>query len=238
MLINDSYGRNLVFNKKFLLTHLIHGAMAVCLLLPASMNLLAEGDVISFHGKDPTSEDLINAFTGGTSQQTPEGLIPEGNTRGDVNFRGITLKEHKAQPAMTAPAASQPTMTGSTMASSACKAGVHSVAVNIRFKTNSSQVNHQDAALMKQIADAMNSPQLMNCYFAVEGHTDAVGEDQYNLWLSKARADSVKQLLAQHNVEQERMIVVGKGESELLNIENPRAAENRRVQFKVINPAR
>ena len=191
-----------------------------------SMNVLAEGDVIYFKDKGASSEELINAFTKGNKTENLD--ADKGNPPGEVRYRGITLKRQKKEE----PAPSV------QMSGDACMAGKHSVAVNIRFASNSSKVKQKDTAFMKQIADAMNSPQLVNCFFVVEGHTDSIGEEPYNLWLSQARANAVKTHLARHNVNSERLIVVGKGESELINTQNPQAAENRRVQFKVINPTK
>jgi len=120
-------------------------------------------------------------------------------------------------------------------AADTCMAGAQSVAVNIRFQSNSSSIKSQDDQMLRKIAQAMNTPQLQKCFFVIEGHTDAVGEAYYNLWLSQKRAGSVKNQLRQYNVSNDRMIVVGKGEDELLNYNNPNASENRRVVFRVIN---
>jgi OmpA-OmpF porin, OOP family len=67
----------------------------------------------------------------------------------------------------------------------------------------------------------------------IEGHTDAVGSPQYNKRLSMRRAAAVKKyLVASHGVNATLLKAVGKGQSEPLNAENPRADENRRVQFR------
>lgn len=67
----------------------------------------------------------------------------------------------------------------------------------------------------------------------VEGHTDAVGDDAYNLGLSKARARAVRDYLVQHHgIEASRLKTVGYGEGRPVEGADPRAAVNRRVQFR------
>lgn len=67
----------------------------------------------------------------------------------------------------------------------------------------------------------------------VEGHTDAVGTDAYNLELSRARAQAVRDyLVQQHGIEATRLKTAGLGEERPIEGTDPYAAENRRVQFR------
>lgn len=67
----------------------------------------------------------------------------------------------------------------------------------------------------------------------VEGHTDAVGDDDYNLELSRARARAVRDYLVQHHgIEASRLKTVGYGEGRPVEGADPYAAVNRRVQFR------
>lgn len=67
----------------------------------------------------------------------------------------------------------------------------------------------------------------------VEGHTDAVGSDAYNLELSRARARAVRDYLVQrHGIDATRLKTVGYGESRPVEDADPYAAVNRRVQFR------
>ncbi len=69
----------------------------------------------------------------------------------------------------------------------------------------------------------------------IEGHTDSRGSESYNLQLSQARADAVRQYFIDHGVEPERLVAVGYGESRPLDPAQTRAAyaKNRRVDFFV-----
>jgi outer membrane protein OmpA-like peptidoglycan-associated protein len=65
----------------------------------------------------------------------------------------------------------------------------------------------------------------------IEGHTDALGSDDYNLELSKRRAVAVAgYLVEQIGIDPDRLVVAGKGKSEPLT-RDPFDPHNRRVQF-------
>ncbi len=72
-----------------------------------------------------------------------------------------------------------------------------------------------------------------NSIVTVEGHTDAVGSDAYNLELSRSRARAVRDYLVQrHGIDGARLKTVGYGEARLVEAADPTAAVNRRVQFR------
>ena len=65
----------------------------------------------------------------------------------------------------------------------------------------------------------------------VEGHTDALGSDAYNLDLSQRRAAAVANYLVdRQGIEATRLVVLGMGEGAPL-VENGYDPRNRRVQF-------
>jgi outer membrane protein OmpA-like peptidoglycan-associated protein len=67
----------------------------------------------------------------------------------------------------------------------------------------------------------------------IEGYASADGDDDYNLELSVKRAEAVRDLLIDLGVAEERLEVIGLGEtSPIGNNDSPEGrAENRRVQF-------
>jgi OOP family OmpA-OmpF porin len=70
---------------------------------------------------------------------------------------------------------------------------------------------------------------------SVEGHTDSVGSDEYNLKLSLRRAAAVKAFLAKEGVAEGRLSTRGFGESQPVasNDTGDGRAQNRRVELKV-----
>ena len=66
----------------------------------------------------------------------------------------------------------------------------------------------------------------------IEGHTDALGTPEYNLQLSRRRAEAVKHyLVAAHGLAAQRLKTVGYGEGRPIDGDAARP-ENRRVQFR------
>jgi outer membrane protein OmpA-like peptidoglycan-associated protein len=73
--------------------------------------------------------------------------------------------------------------------------------------------------------------------FMIEGHTDAVGSDAYNLALSRQRAESVRRALLEYYViAPQNLAIVGLGER-YLKIPTPDPEqENRRVSLRRVTP--
>jgi outer membrane protein OmpA-like peptidoglycan-associated protein len=71
----------------------------------------------------------------------------------------------------------------------------------------------------------------------IEGHTDSVGKDDYNLALSQKRADSVKARLVGDGIEAGRITTVGYGKKFPVASNDTKAgkAQNRRVDVVVLN---
>lgn len=73
-------------------------------------------------------------------------------------------------------------------------------------------------------------------HWKIEGHTDAVGSESYNMQLSRERANSVVQYLVDKGVDRDRLELVPKGESDPIatNDTQEGRAMNRRVEIKLI----
>jgi outer membrane protein OmpA-like peptidoglycan-associated protein len=71
---------------------------------------------------------------------------------------------------------------------------------------------------------------------SVEGHTDPIGSESYNLELSRRRADSVvRYLVTRHNIPVYRIFMLGFGKQNLVAEGRGREerAKNRRVEVKL-----
>ena len=106
-----------------------------------------------------------------------------------------------------------------------------SLSLLIQFDFNSARVRPESQQALANLSVALQSPELRNSTFALEGHTDAKGSADYNLRLSALRAQAVRDYLMGRGVEQGRLQASGKGASELANLEQPFAPENRRVRI-------
>lgn len=110
-------------------------------------------------------------------------------------------------------------------------------ALQIQFEFDSVEIKPKSVVIIERLAQALMSPDAGVEPVLIEGHTDAIGDESYNLDLSKRRAQSIREYLVNiYKIETERLYIDGLGESELLTPELPKAAVNRRVQIKRFNP--
>lgn len=105
------------------------------------------------------------------------------------------------------------------------------VTQNIFFDVNSDVIRPNSYAILKQIAESIQS---IDGNIKIVGHTDSDGKDTDNLVLSQKRAESVKRALVnEFGIDANKLSTEGKGESVPLN-KNTNAlekAQNRRVEF-------
>lgn len=105
---------------------------------------------------------------------------------------------------------------------------------NITFATDSYMVRDDFAPVLDSVAEVLKEYE--STMIQVGGHTDSTGSHNYNMLLSKQRAQSVSDLLAGFGVEAVRMDVVGFGETQPVASNNSDAgrAANRRVELILI----
>ena len=106
-----------------------------------------------------------------------------------------------------------------------------SLSMAIRFDFDSARLRPEGAAVLDRLAAALQTSDLKDSRFLIEGHTDAKGDAAYNLQLSQQRADEVRRYLQAHGVGEPRLSAVGRGAQEPVNRAQPLAAENRRVRI-------
>jgi outer membrane protein OmpA-like peptidoglycan-associated protein len=94
------------------------------------------------------------------------------------------------------------------------------------FGTNKTRIG--PAAQRRLRANAQWLAQNPNATITIEGHTDTVGDEAYNMDLSERRANVARELLIGFGVDDSRINVVPKGEQEPA-YEPGTAAKNRRI---------
>ena len=110
-----------------------------------------------------------------------------------------------------------------------------SASLLLTFETNSADLSKAARDSLDTVGRALKSDRLAEFKFDIEGHADPRGGPDLNQHLSQARADAVRQYLVQnHQVGEQRLKAIGKGDTELLNEKNPVAPENRRVTIKTV----
>lgn len=111
-------------------------------------------------------------------------------------------------------------------------ANLTQLVVDIEFEYDSTAIVPNSYRTLGAIADALHHPLLARYSFLVVGHTDATGGADYNLKLSLARAQAIRDaLVTTFTVAPRRLAAVGVGEELPLDPGNPDAAINRRVQL-------
>ncbi len=105
---------------------------------------------------------------------------------------------------------------------------------NVTFAFDSSNLQTQFYPVLNNVAGTLT--QYDQTVIEVAGHTDSVGSDAYNQKLSEQRANSVAAYLGGHGVNQQRMIIVGAGETRPIasNDTDAGRAQNRRVEITIV----
>ena len=105
---------------------------------------------------------------------------------------------------------------------------------NITFKTDSADINSSFYSVLNSVAKVLNK--YSNSTVMVSGHTDSTGSTEYNLNLSRERANSVASYLQGQGVKSSRFEVLGLGSSNpIASNDNANGrAQNRRVEIKII----
>lgn len=101
----------------------------------------------------------------------------------------------------------------------------------INFAVNSAELTEQGRRQADSLLKAIASPQLADRYFLVAGHTDASGNAEDNLNLSRMRAQSLVEYMIGKGASRDRFRARGYGEEQLLAGVNPNSAANRRVEI-------
>jgi len=104
----------------------------------------------------------------------------------------------------------------------------------VNFGLNQAKLSDGDKTKLDQLASSSSSHK--RYFIAVEGYTDSTGTADYNLQLSRRRADAVVQYLAgEKNVDFNRIHMIGFGELKPVDTDKSRdaRAKNRRVEVKL-----
>lgn len=109
-----------------------------------------------------------------------------------------------------------------------------SIPGNITFPNDSAAIVTGFYAVLEDVAKVLN--RYDKTKLSIEGHTDSVGDADYNQQLSMQRANSVANYLQGTNVAANRLQTLGMGESRPIATNDTAQGrqENRRVELRVI----
>jgi outer membrane protein OmpA-like peptidoglycan-associated protein len=106
---------------------------------------------------------------------------------------------------------------------------------DVLFEFGKSELSSVAIRNVSKLADFLQQHPARN--LLIEGHTDSVGSDEFNLALSGKRADAVRDQLVARGIAAERMTTVGYGKKyPVANNDTPAGRQqNRRVEVVILN---
>lgn len=108
------------------------------------------------------------------------------------------------------------------------------VNIQIAFDFDSAALREDQKPKLAPLCTVMQSN--ANWVFRIVGHTDASGSADYNYRLSMLRAEEVKRYMNSNcGIAESRLLAIGVGKDFLANPDDPRADENRRVEFQLLS---
>ena len=102
--------------------------------------------------------------------------------------------------------------------------------LDVKFASGKSEVNPDYMADIDKLATLMQKHE--DTTVVIEGHSDSMGKDTYNKWLSQKRAEAVQDyLVSRYGIAKERLQAMGYGEERPIADNSTRAGRkaNRRV---------
>lgn len=160
----------------------------------------------------------------------------------DTDNGRMVVEEIRALNSCSVPADGMALMDDATMARFIEDVFFEEVAVPVEKETivfRSLNFDFDSYAIKDEMIPALEQAQFIlqeqpDLDVVVEGWTDWIGTDEYNMGLSQNRANAVKNWLVQHGIDDARLEAVGKGES--MKYDNTTAEGrklNRRVEIRV-----
>ena len=190
----------------------------LCILLPIAFctpNVYAED--VNF-GKDIPSTEKILDYLKAPADNEEFAISKDG-----AKIRGLIFVEQKDK----RPLKHKPITP---------KQNLKALSLEILFAYNSATLTAEGQQQLRPVGEALANADLKGRRYIVEGHTDVIGGDQFNIDLSLRRAEAVKDfLLSQYGLPTTALKIEGKGKTNLANTEDPTSEVNRRVRIVMLS---
>jgi type IX secretion system PorP/SprF family membrane protein len=110
---------------------------------------------------------------------------------------------------------------------------IEKVTLHFPFEFNSAELDDPTEKFLEELTASLKENE--NLKLKIEGHTDDIGSDKFNLKLSQKRADAVKHHLIKSGIHPDRLRSKGKGMHEPLNsnLTDEDRTKNRRVELTI-----
>ena len=169
-----------------------------------------------------------------------EGVAPNEESRKQAGgiarqVRGVRTVDNRLTVAMAEPTPTPTVSAPEPSPVAACQQQFDEVLGNkrISFETDSATLRRESTVMLDKLAAIAD--RCPDTHIQVAGHTDARGSDEFNLWLSQARAESVTSYLVGKGVDDTRLSAIGYGASQPIadNVTAAGLARNRRIEFRL-----
>ncbi len=176
----------------------------------------------------PASGALAQESTAGQSVEEITKILQQQKTRGLV----IAPSSAAAAPQASD---SQETATVAAAASAGYSPVERQAQINLQISFDFDSATLRADQQPKLVNMCASMQVLQGTVFQIIGHTDSSGSSSYNERLSLLRAQEVRRhLISTCGIEENMLKAIGMGEAAPYNAANPRADENRRVEFQAL----
>lgn len=104
--------------------------------------------------------------------------------------------------------------------------------LRVVFPFDSAEITPDARRNLDALGEALMDGRLSSVRFEIAGHTDGLGDENYNASLSERRAQAVVDYLQENfGISSDRLLGRGYGETYLANPDDPADPENRRVEI-------
>lgn len=185
------------------------------------------------------SSFIAYSLIAGVSMAVPNSAMSQ--TAGEMTAEEITnaFKKQKTRGLVIVPSGQEPDADSATSVAATAPATYNAVEredqvnIQISFDFDSAALRPDQKPKLATLCEVMKSVDVS--VFQIIGHTDSAGTANYNERLSLLRAQEVKRhLVSDCGIAETRLKAVGLGESAPYNENDPRADENRRVEFQAL----
>jgi general secretion pathway protein A len=106
----------------------------------------------------------------------------------------------------------------------------------VHFDSNSNDLSKDSYHVLDRLAAYLKHTP--SARVAIKGYTDSMGNEEYNLHLSRFRANIVKNYLLGHGIDAKRLTASGLGSEDPLYSNETASGRraNRRVEIRIHNP--
>lgn len=206
-------------------------ACAACLLSPAQAqqqpSRTTDDYVCTFAGECPDKDQADDSANAARTPGSPRTSAARGF--GLARPTGSTAASASARQAGNRPAPNRQMASVNRPRTPAAAAGQRAD-LRLAFELGSANMTTVARAEAKVFAESLMRPELRGMKFVIEGHTDSIGSRDYNIDLSRRRAQAVTDYLVSLGVPRERLDIKGYGFDRPLPGLSASAEQNRRVE--------